>query len=101
EVMGPVDSRFGFEILRRVPVSSRKEYAMSAIELRADAIGGDRDASLAQTLTLAEGLLRQLRVAPDGFQDMQRNFCCDRVQRWTRGRGDDDVTDVLDRLSFG
>lgn len=101
EVAGPVEGRFGFEILQRAPVVPGKEYAMTAIELRADGEPGDRDTAMAETLKAAEGILGQLRAAPGRFQEFQRNYCCDRVQRWTMGRGDRGLSDALDRLSFG
>jgi hypothetical protein len=101
EVTGPIDSRFGFEILTRVPASPRTEYAMTAIELRPDSNAGDPDGAMAKALNVTKGVLRELRAAPNRFRRFQQTFCCDRVQRWTGGRGDIDLTRALDRLSLG
>lgn len=101
QIAGPIDGRFGFEILERVPSSPRKEYAMTAVEVTADGHAGDPDAAMAEALQTTEGLLGQLRAAPDRFQEFQSNYCCTRIQRWTRGRGDATLSDILDGLAFG
>lgn len=101
EVTGPFDSRFGFEILKRVAVRPRREYAMTAIELTSSGDAPGPDAARAEAVKLAEEVLRMLKVAPARFQEFQRNYCCDRVQRWTSGRGDAELTRALDHLSFG
>jgi hypothetical protein len=100
-VTGPVDSRFGFEILKRVAVVPRAEYAMTAIELTSTSGAPDPDEARADALKLAESVLRELKATPSRFQEFQRSYCCDRVQRWTSGRGDVGLTRALDRLSFG
>lgn len=101
EVTGPLDSRLGFQILKRVPATPRKEYAMAAIEVAPEPSPAGMDADLAQALEKAMGLRRALDKAPSKFQELQRNLCCDRIQRWTAGRGDRAVTAVLDGLAFG
>jgi hypothetical protein len=100
QVTGPLDSRAGFEILRRVPVTPRKQYAMAAIELTADSPGG-RDAILAETFKMAERVLRDLEADPSRFQELQQRYCCDRIERWTEGRGSPEKSAALDRLSLG
>jgi hypothetical protein len=100
QVTGPLDSRAGFEILKRVPVTPRKQYAMAAIELTADVPGG-RDAILAETFTMAERVLRDLEADPSRFQELQQRYCCDGIERWTEGRGNAEKTAALDRLSVG
>jgi hypothetical protein len=101
EVAGPIDSRFGFEILQRVAPVPRKEYAMTAIEVAVGGNPGDKATAMAEALKVAQGLLRELEIAPDRFQEFQKNYCCDRIQRWTAGRGDVALSDALDHLSFG
>jgi peptidyl-prolyl cis-trans isomerase NIMA-interacting 1 len=101
EVTGPIDSRFGFEILKRVAAVPRADYAMTAIELTAAGDSPDPDAARAEALKLAEEVLRVLKVAPDRFGEFQRRYCCDRLRRWTSGRGDVELGRALDRLSFG
>jgi len=99
EVTGPVDSRFGFEILKRVSPRRRTEYAMATIELTSNA--PDRDAAMVEAQTLADGVLRELRVVPARFQEFQRQYCCDQVQRWAEGRGDAELSQALERLAVG
>ena len=101
EVTGPMDSRFGFEILKRVAATPRQEYAMAAIEIAPDGNPAGPEGDLAQAFEKAAGLRRELEKAPGKFEEFQRNHCCDRIQRWTAGRGDRAVTAVLDTLAFG
>ena len=101
EVTGPVDSRFGFEILKRVPVTPRAEYAMTAIELPIDITTGDLEASRAQAQEQAEAMRRELEDTPERFEALQKKYCCERIRRWTAGRGDADLSRALDALSIG
>jgi hypothetical protein len=101
EVTGPIDTYWGFEILKRVAVVPRTPYAMTTIELPFDNSPAERAASQAQALAKAEELRRALDLAPNRFEEFQRIHCCEKVDRWTRGRGDLEVTNALDELSFG
>jgi hypothetical protein len=74
---------------------------MTAIDLPASGDASDPDAARAEGLKLAEEVLRALEAAPARFQEFQRKYCCDRVQRWTSGRGDAELSRTLDRLSVG
>ena len=53
EVSGPVESRFGFEILKRVPNKRRRDYAMTAIEVVASANDGVANKLAAQKTAAA------------------------------------------------
>jgi hypothetical protein len=101
EVTGPHDSCFGFEILKRVPVAPREAYAMAAIELPFDGSRNGRDASLATARTKAEQVHHELGRSPERFEELQRSHRSERIERWTRGRGDPELTQALDALSFG
>lgn len=101
QVADPLDSRFGFEILQRVPVVPRKEYAMTAIEVTTRGMGTDKESLMAEAFTVAEELLQKLRIAPERFAEFQKNYCCERVRHWTKGSGNAELTDVLEDLSFG
>lgn len=102
DVGGPIDSRFGFEILKRTPASPRQEYALTAIEVSAQAEDPNAsDSAMARAAKTADDLVRTLRIAPDRFRELQQQYCCDRVQRWTKGRGDVELTEILDHLSLG
>jgi len=100
EVTGPIDSRFGFEILKRVVARPRTEYAMTAIEVTSsDASSADE--ARAQALKSALEVTRALQVAPGRFEELQRKSCCERIRRWSSGRGDLELTKALDRVSIG
>lgn len=102
QVGGPIDSRFGFEILRRVMPMTRPTYAMAAIEVGIEPDAGETpDTASTRTLKVAEQIRRELKEAPGRFSDFQQNYCCDRVQRWTSGRGDPKLSEFLDALALG
>lgn len=101
DVADPIDSRFGFEILRRVPVVPRKAYAMTAIEVVTGDGFSNRASAMAEALKIARGIRLELKSAPQRWDEFQTNYCCAQVQRWTRGRGDNKLSDVLDGLAFG
>lgn len=101
DIADPIDSRFGYEVLRRVPVVPRKAYAMTAIEVVAGGGFADRASSMAEALKTARGILRELESAPQRFEEFQTNYCCVQAQRWTRGRGENQLSDILDGLKFG
>lgn len=101
EVAEPIDSRFGFEVLRRVPVVPRKAYAMTAVEIATGNGFADRDSAMADALKITRGILQELKSAPQRFGEFQTNHCCTQVQRWTAGRGEKQLSDLLDGLAFG
>jgi hypothetical protein len=100
-VTGPHDSCYGYEILKRSAVSPRQAYAATMIELPFDSAPAARPASQAQALAKARELLRTLETAPERFEEFQSGYHKQRVERWTRGRGDPALTRALDSLSFG
>jgi hypothetical protein len=101
EVTGPIDGPAGFEILRRVPVTPRTEYAMAMIELGFELDPAAREASQASALGKAEAMRRVLEAEPERFEEFQTNHCCERIDRWTRGRGDPTLADALDAIPVG
>lgn len=103
QVAGPLDSRIGFEVLKRVPVVPHTEYVMTAITLSPDATTnpGDAEAARAKAFQTAEEVRRVLTAAPGRFEEFQRIHCCEQIHRWTDGRGDPGLSRLLDGLSFG
>lgn len=102
QVGGPIDGRFGFEILKRVTPKNRPIYAMAAIETGVQLQPGETpEMATARTLKDAEKIRSELKQAPQRFHEFQQNYCCDRVQRWTSGRGDPQLSSYLDELSPG
>jgi hypothetical protein len=101
EVTGPMDSGFGFEILRRASVRPRVEYAMTAIALPFELRPDLRDASMARALKEAESVRHELESKPEQFEEFQQIHCCREIRRWTDGRGDIDLSRALDALAMG
>jgi hypothetical protein len=101
EVTGPMDSHFGFEILKRVPATPHKEYAMTVISLPFERRPDLREASMAKALKQAETVSRELKHQPERFEALQAKYCCKEIKRWPERRGDPDFSRVLDALSPG
>lgn len=103
EVLGPMDSPHGYEILKRVPVLPRKKYAATTIELPLDFGVGGLEQAKAATLEKAKSLRRILEAAPKRFAEFQSTYCCERVRRWTQGRMLDVplLTPIVDALALG
>jgi parvulin-like peptidyl-prolyl isomerase len=98
----PLESIFGFEILLRTEASARPRYAMRAVQIPYDPTqNDDQEHSRAGALRLATDLARQLRADPSKFDGLLRQYCCDKTDQWTLGRGPVGVSPALDRLSFG
>ena len=106
QVTGPLDSRVGFEILMRVPVVPQKAYAMTAIKMPiVNGPMGEDPAELEQArlkaLETVEGVRLALVAAPDRLKEFQNKYCCDSIQRWVEGRGQPELTRLLDTLALG
>jgi hypothetical protein len=101
EVTGPHDSCYGYEILKRSAVSPRQAYAATMIEIPFDSTPTQRATSQAQALSKAREMLRTLEAAPHRFDEFQSGYHQNRVERWTRGRGDPELTRALDPVPFG
>ncbi|MFZ5892053.1 MAG: peptidylprolyl isomerase [Myxococcota bacterium] len=101
EISDPIDSRFGFEILKRVKAEPRAAYAMTAIELRFDPTASEGQYAHDNVLALANQIRLELDANPARFEELQKKHCCTRVQRWTRGRGPLGMSDRLDALALG
>lgn len=98
----PLDTRFGFEILQRTAVSERPAYAMTAIELKFDlGLPATDPRSQSSIAALAERLAREVRQGRSRFEDLQSTYCCDKIWRWTEGRGPVGITEHLRRLRVG
>jgi len=106
QVTGPVDGRVGFEILMRVPVVPQKAYAMTSIKVPiVNGPLGEDPAELEAARLKALETVGTVRLAleehPDRLKEFQDAYCCDRVQRWVEGRGQPELTQLLDSLAFG
>jgi hypothetical protein len=98
----PIDTAPGFTILQRVPVTSRSTYAMRALRFPFDpTLPEGTPHSRAAAAHEATLFARAVREAPDQFDRMLREQCCDEVVQWTEGRGPVSVTPLLASLRFG
>ncbi len=102
EIAPPIDTRFGIQILRRMPNRIRHSYAMRALRLRfrpeAEPEAPDsRRAQLAEAQRLALGIAR----GNLSLQALLHDHCCDQVEQWEEGRGAAEVTALLDELQVG
>jgi hypothetical protein len=101
EIYGPIDGRLGFEILRRVPVGPRDEYAMAAIEVALDTRLPDEVTAVKQAGTEIAKLQQILASDPEKFEDLRRIRRSEKVRRWTYPKGDLALTRALGQLSLG
>lgn len=103
EIYGPIDSRVGFEILRRVPVpvEPQKEYAMTAVEVALDTSLPDEETAVNQARSVITQMQQILAGDPTQFKELQRIQRSEKVRRWTYPKGDLALTHALDKLSPG
>jgi hypothetical protein len=88
EIAPPLDTLFGYEVIRRVPERPRKEYAaqMIRLEFKPEAAEGDpssRTAIGARAKSVADLLAKE----PSRFGEQQQEVCCASDQQWQEGRG--------------
>jgi hypothetical protein len=102
ELAPPLDTRVGFQIIRRVPDRRRPRYSMTAIQLEYDANEVDgHPSSRARVADEAHRMARQVMQSPEQFAELQARHCCTRLVRWEDGRGSPSLTAVLERLKPG
>lgn len=103
EIYGPIDSRVGLVILKRVPLSTTppKEYAMTAVEVALDTSLPDEETAVNQARTIVTQLQQILAGDPTRFEELQRAGRSERVRRWTYPKGDLALTHALDKLLPG
>jgi hypothetical protein len=97
ETSEPLETVLGFEIVQRIAVDSRPAYAMTAIKVHfiPDA-PHDHAASKESAFARATSIVAALREKPSRFDEFQRVECCPGVERWTLGRGDPELTEILE-----
>jgi parvulin-like peptidyl-prolyl isomerase len=102
EVAPPVDTMFGYRVIKRTPNRPRQERAMARIELRFDSSLPDTDpGSRKATEEKARSLAVLLAADPKRFSELQREYCCKVVARVIEGRYLAPVEAALARLEIG
>lgn len=101
EVSPPVDTVFGFQIIKRVENRPRHEYAMKAIRLlfNPDAALGTAGSRAAAFEELGRRAL-EIGGDPVRFADARRELGSMGVEQWQDGRGTPAVQAMLDRLAL-
>jgi hypothetical protein len=102
DVSEPIETQIGFEIFQRVSVEPRAAYAATVLKLRFSPGATDDNAkSAVKVRALAESIGRVLATDPHRFSDFQREYCCERVERWTQGRGELALAREVEKLAIG
>ncbi|HKO50187.1 MAG TPA: peptidylprolyl isomerase [Polyangiaceae bacterium] len=88
QISDPLDTPFGFQIIRRTPSRSRQQLAMETIQMRADAALANADPRSVSSVS------KQLREVgktvsrfPAQFAQYQKSHCCEGREQWQEGRG--------------
>jgi hypothetical protein len=102
EVSEPFDSRFGYQLLQRTEAIPRRVYAMEYVQLKFDPNLDPSDPrSQARVAAKAERLAIQISHRPEAFDELRNEICCNKVWRWSAGRGPQEVSQQLDALNWG
>jgi hypothetical protein len=102
QVAPPMDTVFGYQIIKRVENRARAEYAMARLQLTFDPeAAGEAEGSRASTLARANTLLAAVVEKPSRFAELQTQYCCTALTRVVEGRYSPAVEAVLSRLRPG
>jgi hypothetical protein len=102
EIAAPIDTRFGFQIIRRTPDPPRQRYAMRRLQLRFDSDRADADpSSKPAQLRHAQTLAQRLQRDPTSFDALLQRFCCTDVLEVVAGRSLPALEAALDLLAPG
>lgn len=103
EIYGPIDSRVGLVILKRVPLPAepQKEYAMTSVEVALDTSLPDEETAVNQARAVVNQMQQVLAGDPTQFEELQRAVRSETVRRWTYPKGDLALTHALDKLLPG
>jgi hypothetical protein len=99
QVSDPIDTRFGFQVIKRIDDDSRRpEFAMR--QVRIDYNSAVPESEL-RARADAEQIAAELAIDPKKFDSFRAEHCCSDVDRWADGHGSAVLTAVLESLSFG
>jgi hypothetical protein len=87
EIAPPLDSDFGFEIIRRTAERRREAYAMTLLEQGFDPkLPESEPGSKAAALRLIQAQAETLALHPERFEEVQKAACCANVLYSEEGR---------------
>lgn len=102
DISPPVDSPFGFQIIRRTALRPRVIYAAQVIQLAYDPREPpEASESAAGVLRRLQGIADELRREPGRFEVYQRELCCTGTDTWQEGQGSVLQEQVLATLPIG
>lgn len=102
QISAPIDTVFGFQILRRQPNQERKEYAMLRLQLRFDESAPETDPNSKQAIGVkAHELATFLKREPRRFESLLEQYCCTTPERVVAGRDLPGLAQMLDELEPG
>jgi hypothetical protein len=102
EVAAPMDSLWGFQVLRRVEPNRHSRFAMSLIRFKfGPTLTPEDPRSRPSVYAEASSLAQKLRHDPSGFDEARAQHNDAAVEAWERGHGPPQVTLALDRLHIG
>jgi hypothetical protein len=101
EVAPPVETLFGWEILRRTANREREVYAMMPLEIRSGLDLSAGGAAGPNSLERANELARILQTAPEKFDELRRQECCDRTIQVSEGKGWPSLLAAAKKLEVG
>lgn len=100
-VAPPIDSKVGFEILRRTPARARQWYAIEQLSVPFEPpLSGEESPTKVAALAQIRELSRQLQEHPGRFGELQRKHCCVGAEQWEEGRGWPTLTAAVTRLEL-
>jgi|GEM_PF-1721429 len=88
QVSEPLDTPFGFQIIRRTRPRARQQLAMETIQMRTDPELPDADPrSVASVSKQLREIGKTISRSPALFAKFQRSHCCEGREQWQEGRG--------------
>ncbi len=101
-VSPPIDTLFGFQILRREPNPQRREYAMRRLQMRFDDTAPDASPTSKRSVAAkAKQLAAVLKREPKRFEALLQEYCCTTPQHIVEGRELPGLAQVLEALDPG
>jgi parvulin-like peptidyl-prolyl isomerase len=98
----PMETLFGYAILKRIDRPERDDLAMARIELRYNPqLKATEAGSQRATLDQARSLIDVLEQHPERFEELQKQYCCDVVSRVRAGRSPTAIETALLALKPG
>jgi hypothetical protein len=102
DILDPIDTRFGYAILRRTSSMERERFVASAIKLEfLWGVEPEHEYSQSNVAKRALEVVRELSAHPERFVDFQKQYRCEGVEQWTRGRVPFGLTRLISSLQIG